>query len=182
MSSSSCNVDEILAGLEQSGRFEIEKECIQHSSVSVYDHSVHVAKISLALSRKFRLPVKERSLVRGALLHDYFLYDWHVADPSHRLHGFIHAKIALKNARADFSLNKTEENIILRHMFPLNPIPPTCLEGWVVCVADKYCAAEEVMQPLFHVIYKKGTRILFIILPADWCRALKETISGEHGH
>ncbi|MCD8118109.1 MAG: HD domain-containing protein [Lachnospiraceae bacterium] len=150
MTQPGCNVDEILAALERTGRFEAEKNCVQHASTSVYEHSVHVARVSLKLSRKLHLPVKERSLVRGALLHDYFLYDWHVPDPSHRLHGFIHAKIALKNARTDFSLNPTEENIILRHMFPLNPIPPTCLEGWVVCIADKYCAVEEVVRPRFR--------------------------------
>lgn len=28
-------------------------------------------------------------------------------------------------------------------MFPLVPLPPTCIEGWIVTVADKYCALRE---------------------------------------
>mgnify|MGYP000528131348 CR=1 FL=1 len=53
----------------------------QHGSISVYEHSVSVACVSLALSRALLIDSNERSLVRGALLHDYFLYDWHT--PSH---------------------------------------------------------------------------------------------------
>ena len=25
-------------------------------------------------------------------------------------------------------------------MFPLVPVPPTCREAWIVCMADKWCA------------------------------------------
>ena len=80
-----------------------EKHFIQHGSVSVYDHSLAVAvcAVQIALwsthifpwSHKLRL----RSLVRGALLHDYFLYDWHVPAKWHRLHGFPHAARACRN-------------------------------------------------------------------------------------
>ena len=27
-------------------------------------------------------------------------------------------------------------------MFPLTPVPPTCTEAWIVCIADKICAIE----------------------------------------
>ena len=53
-----------------------------------------------------------RSLVRGALLHDYFLYDWHIPDESHKWHGVTHAGDALKNARRDFELNEIEQDMI----------------------------------------------------------------------
>jgi hypothetical protein len=83
--------------------------------------------------------------VRGALLHDYFLYDWHEKDGGHRLHGFRHPAFALYNASKDFSLNRKERNIIARHMFPLTVLPPRCLEAWIVCFVDKYCAFSETM-------------------------------------
>jgi uncharacterized protein len=86
------------------------------------------------------------TLIRGALLHDYFLYDWHVTDNSHRLHGFFHAKKAWKNAMQDFDLNEVEQDMIIRHMFPLNPIPPKYTESWILCCADKLCSSGETVN------------------------------------
>ena len=63
--------------LEKEGRLTMEKSYIQHGSTSVYEHSVKVAYTSLYFARRFRLNIDEKSLIRGALLHDYFLYDWH---------------------------------------------------------------------------------------------------------
>ena len=131
--------------LEKEGRLTMEKSYIQHGSTSVYEHSVKVAYTSLYFARRFRLNIDEKSLIRGALLHDYFLYDWHEKDGGHRLHGFRHPAFALYNASKDFSLNRKERNIIARHMFPLTVLPPRCLEAWIVCFVDKYCAFSETM-------------------------------------
>lgn len=49
-----------------------ERGFMQHGSVSVYRHSLNVAFASLYLARKWKWRVNERTLVRGALLHDYF--------------------------------------------------------------------------------------------------------------
>ena len=122
------------------------KECrrlIQHGDVSVYRHCVAVAYLSCCLEESMHIPVDEPAMVRAALLHDYFLYDWHEKDPSHRLHGFTHPACALANAMQDFPLTGEEQNIILRHMFPLTPIPPAHREGWIVCLADKICSLWE---------------------------------------
>lgn len=62
---------------------------------------------------------------------------------SYRLHGFTHPKRALINATADWNLSDRTQNIILRHMFPLTPVPPACREAWLVCLADKVCALAE---------------------------------------
>ncbi len=127
----------------KSERMITEKDFIQHGSISCYDHSLNVAKKSLIIAGFLLIFIKinEKSLIRGALLHDYFLYDWHKSE--HRLHGFFHAKRALKNAESDFKLNDIEKNIIKRHMFPLNICPPKYRESWIVCLADKLCAVEE---------------------------------------
>ena len=128
---------------------------MQHGDTSVFRHSVSVAYFSYYLALKMNAPVDIHSLVRGALLHDYFLYDWHQKDPSHRLHGFRHPKTALGNAQRDYYLNWKEKNIIARHMFPLIPVPPQCREAWIVCLADKWCALGETMEPMFHVKHFK---------------------------
>ena len=104
-----------------------QKEYIQHGDVSVYEHSLRVAYLSIIIVSKFHLRVNMRSLIRGALLHDYFLYDWHIKDKSHRLHGFTHPKRAYKNAKKEFRLNDIEKDIITKHMFPLVVIPPVYL-------------------------------------------------------
>lgn len=139
-------VEEILRQLSTSNRWKIEIECIQHGNVTVFEHSVNVAEISIAFAEKLPITVNEESLIKGALLHDYFLYDWHYKEQSPGLHGFKHPYIALKNAEEDYDLNDIEKNIILRHMFPLVPIPPRYKEAWIVCVADKYCAFGETVS------------------------------------
>ncbi len=115
----------------------------QHGAVSVYEHSVTVAKMCVMLAILFKVHVNVRSLVRGALLHDYFLYDWHKSDQGHRLHAFFHAERALQNATRDFFLNDIEKNMIQTHMFPLNFALPKYRESIILCVADKICAAGE---------------------------------------
>ena len=121
----------------------IQDSFIQHGDTSVYSHCVAVAYVSLWFSYRLHLSVSKQSLLMGAFLHDYFLYDWHENDPSHRLHGFTHPKRALINATADWNLSDRTQNIILRHMFPLTPVPPACREAWLVCLADKVCALAE---------------------------------------
>lgn len=59
------------------------KELIQHGCSSIYEHCHNVALESLEIVDKFNIKCDIKSLVRGALLHDYFLYDWH--DKKNRL-------------------------------------------------------------------------------------------------
>ena len=125
---------------------QLEKRFIQHGNVTCYDHSLSVAYMSIWLANKLRINVDMSSLIRGALLHDYFLYDWHIPDKSHRLHVFHHAKTALKNAKRDFTINEREENIIVTHMFPLNLRLPKYKESIIVSLADKICTICEVFN------------------------------------
>ena len=112
----------------------------QHGDVSVALHCFFAAVVCVRLARALALRVDTRALVRGALLHDYFLYDWHDPDPSHRLHGFRHAGFALRNAGRDFSLGPIERNMIASHMFPMNLILPRFRESLLLCLADKICS------------------------------------------
>ncbi|MCR5487937.1 MAG: HD domain-containing protein [Lachnospiraceae bacterium] len=122
---------------------------IQHGSVSVFRHCVRVAETSLKIERflkkRFNVKMDERALVRGALLHDYFLYDWHnKKDRPKGLHGFTHPGTALKNAIRDYAVSEREKKIIRQHMFPLTITKiPTCKEAWVVNIADKWCSLAE---------------------------------------
>lgn len=117
---------------------------MQHGSTSVFRHSVSVAYVCYYLAVRINAPVDKRSLIRGALLHDYFLYDWHEKDESHKWHGFHHAKKAWENAMRDIpDLNEVEQDMIRCHMFPLNLVLPKTMEGWLLCCADKICSGRE---------------------------------------
>ena len=133
----------------RSDNFKSSAKNIQHSNVSVMKHSMKVAYASMWITKKLRLKCNKEDLVRGALLHDYFLYDWHKHDPANKhknLHGFYHPGIALKNAERDFGLTDREREIIKKHMWPLTVVPPTCREAWVVTMADKYCSLMETLK------------------------------------
>lgn len=116
---------------------------MQHGTTSVFRHSVSVAYYAYYIVCKTQVYVDVDALIRGALLHDYFLYDWHEKDDSHKWHGFHHAKKAWRNAMEDFELSEKEQYMILCHMFPLTPIPPKSLEGWILCYSDKVCSSAE---------------------------------------
>ena len=116
-----------------------------HGRVTRYEHSLSVCYIALRIAGRLRLRVDEQSMVRGALLHDYFLYDWHISRKDHRWHGFRHAGTALRNATRDFELTDVEQDVIKKHMFPLNPALPSYRETAIVSLADKICAVREFM-------------------------------------
>ncbi len=129
----------------QSRNFIRTKEHIQHGNMTVHEHCINVALTSLKLKNFFHISCNEKDLIRGALLHDYFLYDWHEKDEKepHRLHGFYHPGTALRNARREYVLTKRQEDIIKKHMWPLTVVPPACREAWIVSAADKYCSLME---------------------------------------
>ena len=126
-------------------RFEEEKNAMQHGNYTVYDHSINVARKCYNLVKKLKIKVDINSLVKGALLHDYFLYDWHKKESYHRIHGIRHPKFARDNAKRDFGLTKKEENMILSHMFPLRLNIPRYKESIILCLVDKYCAITETL-------------------------------------
>jgi uncharacterized protein len=86
------------------------------------------------------------SLVRAALLHDFFLYDWHTPDKMWSLHGWTHPVRAVENGRKYFAISDKEASLIRTHMWPWTLLhPPVCREGWIICLADKLCSAGETL-------------------------------------
>ena len=66
---------------------QLEKNIYTNGRLSTYNHSLFVAYESL-YSWKTSYQINRRVLVRGALLHDYFLYDWHIPSTENRRHAF----------------------------------------------------------------------------------------------
>ena len=147
---------------------QVMKTFIQHGETTVFEHCVSVAKFSLLiacfLEKTLKIEFDKDSLVRGALLHDYFLYDWHIKDSSRRFHGFTHPGVARANAERDFGLNDIEKDIIAKHMFPLTPFLPMHRESYIVSIADKWCALAEIFKidVSSYLIYRINFRIALI--------------------
>ncbi len=134
---------EVLRG----GRYAEMKRYYSHSDITVYTHCVKVAAAAYSFAVKHDIPCDRKALVRGALLHDYYLYDWHDPNKGFRWHGFKHHRFALQNAERDFPLTRREREIIRTHMFPLTFwCLPRCREAWIVTVADKIVATQETLK------------------------------------
>lgn len=123
------------------------KQYIQHGTTTTFTHCLVVAYYSYWLSLHLPFKFDMRSIARGALLHDFYLYDWHIPDPTHRLHGFYHPSFALTNARRYFNINLVETDIIESHMWPLTITKiPKRKEAFLVCMIDKLCSLAETLH------------------------------------
>lgn len=118
---------------------------IQHGRVTTYRHCVAVALLCYAFSRRSPIRIDNSLLLRAAILHDYYLYDWHTHND--RLHGFHHPSIAAKNARKDFCISQKEADMIRSHMWPLTLLAvPRSREALLLCLADKICSSYETVM------------------------------------
>lgn len=124
--------------------FLMMKKYTAHGKYTVYDHSIQVALLAYSYAKYKKKKVDYQSLIRGSLLHDFYLYDWHDKHGGHKLHGFRHPLFALKNASKKFNLNKIEKNMIKAHMFPLTfYLLPRYRESFILQYIDKVCALHE---------------------------------------
>ena len=139
-------VDIILGSKE----FQKRKNWIHHENCSLYEHCLAVSYLSYRICKKRKWNYKDAAI--GGLLHDFYLSPWqdHMPEkvPFFIQHGFVHAHEAMENAYKFFPelMNDRVANIIERHMFPLNIIPPKYKEGWVVTYADKRLSMDVVVN------------------------------------
>lgn len=133
--------NQMVADLLESPVVQQLSDMSHHISITRMEHCLFVAYMAFTICTF--LGWNARAAARGGLLHDLFFYEWTPKSKQHRWHFFTHAGIALKNAEQHFELTEVERNIILRHMWPLNPVPPRYKEAMVVCMADKICAVME---------------------------------------
>ena len=134
--------EEIISDLVNNETVQKMKEFKQHYNTSCFEHCKMVAYYSYLLCKKYNLDYV--SAARAGMLHDLFLYDWRTRiDGRKGLHAFTHPKTALANASKLFDLNKKEQDIILKHMWPVTIKLPRYKESYIITFIDKYCAIQE---------------------------------------
>lgn len=139
------------------------KDFTQHLGTTRFDHCYSVAYYCYLICKKLHLDYI--SATRAGMLHDLFLYDWRKKISYFRYHAFHHSQIACKNATKLFDLNKKEQDMIIRHMWPVTIAFPTSIEGFILTFVDKFCASIEFWQAFKALTYsKKYFRYVHIFL------------------
>lgn len=127
--------------------FAAEDNARHHGDTTTLEHSLLVALLACRLARRKALAnrIDMKLLIRAALLHDLYLYDWHNQHEHNRMHGFKHPRIAAANAVS--LIGERDASVISAietHMFPLTirSVPKHWI-SWILCVADKEAAIDD---------------------------------------
>ena len=140
-------IERVLSGVKKNPYVQEMKQFNQHGCVSTFEHCESVAKFSYKMDEMLHLNSDRNTLLMGAMLHDFYLYDWHEDDDgAHRLHGFTHANTASMNAKRYFQVDEDVSHVIDSHMWPLtlNSLPKS-REAWIVCISDKCVSLYETL-------------------------------------
>ena len=129
-----------------------------HHGLSRYEHSLRVAKSTYKITKKLGLDYV--SATRAALLHDFFV-DEECLNVKGFKKGKIHPYLAVRNAKQNFTLNSTEEDAIVTHMFPLTTKLPRTKEALVLNLADTGVALYECSR--FKLKVALGVWVLFLL-------------------
>ena len=143
----------IVRNILNSDDFQKRKEFKHHGDISVYQHSLEVSFLAYEISKKMD-DVDSTRVAIGGLLHDFYSEPWqekHQPLFSKENHCFKHAHEALLNSKELYGeyLDDIIEDIIEKHMYPLNSKPPKYKEGWLITIVDKLVSLEVLTQPAF---------------------------------
>ncbi len=135
------------------------KKYRHHYSTTCFQHSLNVSYYNYIVCKKLGLDA--RSAARAGLLHDLFLYDWRTEHrkKGEKPHGMRHPQIALENAKAHFDVDKREEDMIVKHMWPLTVRLPVDAESYVILAIAKYSAAIEISVHLGRLMKNKARQL-----------------------
>ncbi len=156
--------------------FQKRKLFSHHHKISVWDHSILVSFKSFQIAKYFNADA--RTCAIAGLLHDFYTQAWLYNDelaniddgkyvkeigvkkPLFKMHGFVHGEDAAKNYVNFFPELESERitNSIMRHMFPLTPIPPKYKEGIIITCVDKMNSVKE-MPSISAVANRIETKI-----------------------
>ena len=120
---------------------------IHHYNYTVLEHTLHVALYALSDCYKLQdkgQMISTKAVVVSSLCHDLGIIGRYekfknniVCCYIHPLHSLAIAKRLIPNLSGD------TQKAIARHMFPLTPVPPISVIGYLLIKADKMCALRE---------------------------------------
>ncbi|MBO4541269.1 MAG: HD domain-containing protein [Bacilli bacterium] len=121
------------------------KDIPMHRGSNCYLHSFRVAR--LAIKRALRRKEADLdTILLGAILHDYYLYDWRVERDKMLFHARRHPHIAAENAERDFGIHEPVKRVIETHMWPFNLTHfPSSKEARIISWADKTIYWKEIL-------------------------------------
>lgn len=137
----------------------LELKKLKHHGITRYNHSLRVAYHTYKITKKLNLNYKEAT--RAALLHDFFTDETKNLKSIKKLK--IHPEYALNNAKRYYQLTPLEEDIIIKHMYPVTKKMPKYKESWIVDIIDDICSLYERTYSLNNKL-KKSYTFLFIFL------------------
>lgn len=160
----------IVKDIVEHPEFQKLKEIVHHGNGLFY-HSVAVGYYSYRMAKAFNMDYV--SVTRGAILHDFYTEAWQTTKKDSTgfqrikdMHGFSHPKTALENAKKYFDIDEKQEDMIVKHMFPLTPIPPMNAGSWIVTLVDKLVATQELVvartQPIKRAQPMRRLKEMFI--------------------
>lgn len=120
------------------------KDISMHRGSNCYVHSFKVAKT--AIKRALRHNKGDlKTILLGAILHDYYLYDWRNDRSKMEHHLSAHPYIAAENAVRDFGIHEPIKRVIESHMWPVNFSEfPKSKEARIISLADKHIYIKEI--------------------------------------
>jgi uncharacterized protein len=131
-----------------------------HDTITTHYHSLYVSYCVCRHCCNLKLK-NSREIVRAALLHDFYLYEWYTVKHD-EYHIFYHPKEAVKNIEEHFgTLSSMQRDMILSHMFPASKQFPNSVGAWLLTMADKRCAMEDYLsvsgkfEPVYNEINRR---------------------------
>ena len=138
------------------------KDISMHRGSNCYIHSFKVAKKAIKKSINKKNINLEVVLI-GAILHDYYLYDWRQDRSKLKKHAKNHPGIAINNAINDFDISDDVKNVIKTHMWPINiKAFPNTKEAKIVSLSDKAVTIRESMTTKKHKQKKREKYLSYI--------------------
>ncbi len=132
---------------------------ITHHGITRFNHSLRVSYYTFLVSKKLKLNYVDAT--RAALLHDFFMDE--TSDMKTKKALKEHPKIALKNSKKYFDISKMQEDIILKHMYPITPKMPRYKESWLVDIVDDIASLYEKTYSINKEL-KTAVNFIFIML------------------